>query len=75
MASKTCSIWAQAGLPTLEYEVVPENEPVRSTRLGGLLTVTLTPELYALPAELNASDAKRYVPLGTVVVFQLHNHP
>ena len=59
----------------MSHEVVPENEPVRSTRLGGFLTVMLTPGLNAPPAELKASDTKTYEPLGTVVVFQLHNHP
>jgi hypothetical protein len=44
-------------------------------RAGQFLTVMLTPELYALPAELKASDTKVYEPLGTVVVFQAHNHP
>lgn len=39
------------------------------------LTVRLTPELNALPLELKASDKRAYEPLGTVVVFQLHNHP
>ena len=41
----------------------------------GLLTVTSTPELKPLPNELEASDTKMYEPLGTVVVFQAHNHP
>jgi hypothetical protein len=41
----------------------------------GLLTVMLTAELYALPAELKASDDKTYEPLGTFVVFQLHKYP
>jgi hypothetical protein len=35
----------------------------------------LTAELYALPAELKASDDKTYEPLGTFVVFQLHKYP
>jgi hypothetical protein len=43
--------------------------------VGGLLTVIPTPELNALPPELKASDKRAYEPLGTVVVFQLHNHP
>ena len=42
---------------------------------GQLWTVILTPELNALPPELKASDNRAYEPLGTVVVFQLHNHP
>ena len=42
---------------------------------GGLLTVMLTPELNALPPAPKASDTKMYEPLGTVVVFQPHNHP
>ena len=39
--------------------VEPANETVT-----GLLTVTLTPELNALPAELKASDTKTYEPVG-----------
>ena len=42
---------------------------------SGLLTVILTPELNALPVELNASDTSAYGPFETVVVFQLVNHP
>jgi hypothetical protein len=38
-------------------------------------TVMLTPELKPLPAELEASATRAYEPLGTVSVFQLHNHP
>ena len=44
-------------------------------RAGQFLTVILTPELAVLPTELEARDTKVYEPLGTVVVFQLHNHP
>jgi hypothetical protein len=50
-------------------------EGMRTLVVGGLLTVMLTPELNALPAELKASDTKTYEPLGTVVEFQSHNHP
>jgi hypothetical protein len=35
----------------------------------------VTPELAAVPPELEARDTKVYVPLGTVVVFQPHSHP
>jgi hypothetical protein len=35
----------------------------------------LTTELNAFPTELKASDNKAYEPLGTVAVFQPHNHP
>ena len=42
---------------------------------GQLWTVMPTPELATLPTELEARDTKVYVPLGTVVVFQPHNHP
>ena len=50
-------------------------EGMRTLVVGGFLTVILTPELKALPPELKASDNRAYEPLGTVVVFQLHNHP
>ena len=42
---------------------------------GLFVTVILTAELNALPPAPKASDNKEYEPLGTVVVFQLHNHP
>ena len=52
-------------------------EGMRTLVVGGgmLFTMMLTPELNALPPELKASDTNTYEPLGTVVVFQLHNHP
>ena len=53
-------------------EVEPRTAPMTA---GQFLTVMLTPELNVLPAELKASDTRAYEPLGTVVVFQLHNHP
>ena len=40
-----------------------------------LCTVMPTPGLHALAAELEASDTKTYEPLGTLALFQLHNHP
>src|ERR1700733_11210086 len=49
--------------------------PELRKRSGQLWMVMLTPELYALPTELKASDNKVYEPLGTVVVFQLSSHP
>ena len=69
-----CRCMAQPPVPDV-HEVVPENEPVRSTKLAGLLTVTLTPGLNALPVEFKASDTKTYEPLGIVAVFQLHSQP
>ena len=53
--------------------LVPGLEKRRQS--GQFLTVILTPELKALPTELKASDTKAYEALGTVVVFQLENHP
>ncbi len=57
MASKDW-LTTEQPFPPVWADVVPENEPVRSTRLGGLLTVMLTPELNVLPSELKASDTK-----------------
>ena len=53
----------------------PWISPTRENGAGQLWTVILTGELYALPTELKASDNRAYEPLGTVAVFQLHNHP
>ena len=44
-------------------------------RWGRIIDGDIDARAQVLPAELEATDDKMYEPLGTFVVFQLHNHP
>jgi hypothetical protein len=59
------------------YPQIGDERRVRcvAVRCGQFWTVMLTPGLNALPDALLASDTRTYEPLGTVLVFQAHNHP
>ena len=62
--------------PMLNANALGTPQPYR-LQIGDVMDVKvmLSPELNVLPAELKASDDRTYEPLGTVVVFQAHNHP